>query len=320
MCSILPLRRQNTAQNFLLLNTKLRMKNRCLLALTLLLLSVWGSNGLQAQIDKGAPPPASAPAPALDSLISKGIMAAPMDASEGMLGISDKQLIDMLLFAVDGIGSLRIDLTQQDLKPHFMPIRTVGRYGNELSYALASCLEYYINLKKNPRDDVSPDFITQRIAANGLRLTLEAGLRFLAYEGSVSARVMGFDSPTLPPTAQTSERYKITNYLAIAGDSEDGRQKIAEIKRAITRGHPVVAEINADAGFRNQQGVSIWNPDSSQPVQRYTITIVAFNEAQQQFEIRMPWGVTWGNNGYIAVRYSDLERVVGKAYSMLPGM
>jgi hypothetical protein len=294
------------------------MKIKCLLAATVLLLSVW-SNGLRAQIDKGVPPP-SAPAPMPDSLISKGIMSAPAAADESMLGISDKQLIDMLMFAVDGIGSLSIDLTQQNLKPHFMPIRTVGRYGNELSYALASCLEYYINLKKNPRDDVSPDFITQRISASGLRLTLEAGLRFLAFEGSVSTRVMGFDSPTLPPADQTAERYKITNYLSIANDSHDGRQKIAEIKRAITRGHPVVAEISADAGFKNQRGVSVWNPDNSQPGQRYTVTIVAFNETQQQFEIRMPWGEQWGNNGYIAVRYSDLERVVGKAYSMLPGM
>jgi hypothetical protein len=293
------------------------MKIKFLPAVALLLFSVWG-NELLAQ--NPLPPSAAPAAPRPDSLISKGIMAAPAEAEEGMLGISDKQLIDMLMFAVDGIGSMSVDLTQQDLKPHFMPVRTVGRYGNELTYALASCLEYYINLKKNPRDDVSPDFITQRITANGLPLTLESGLRFLAYEGSVSTRVMGFDSPTLPPTIQTSERYKITNYLSIAGDSEDGRQKIAEIKRAITRGHPVVAEIRADPSFRNQQGVSVWNPDSSQPAQRYTVTIVAFNEAQQQFEIRMPWGVQWGNNGYIAVRYSDLERVVGKAYSMLPGM
>lgn len=237
-----------------------------------------------------------------------------------MLGISDKQLIDMLLFAVDGVGSLETDLSQQDLKPYFMPIRTIGRYGNELSYALASCLEYYINLKKNPTDDVSPDFITQRIAANGLRLTLEAGLRFLAFEGSVSARVMGFDSPTLPASAQTAERYKITNYLKIAGDSDDGRQKIAEIKRAITRGHPVVAEIAADAGFRNQRGASVWNPDRSQPTERFTVTIVAFNELQQQFEVRMPWSQQWGNNGYIGIRYSDLEQVIGKAYSMLPSI
>lgn len=262
----------------------------------------------------------SAPPPAPDSMMSKGYTPMQPSATESMLGISDKQLIDMLLFAVDGVGSLETDLSQQDLKPYFMPIRTIGRYGNELSYALASCLEYYINLKKNPTDDVSPDFITQRIAANGLRLTLEAGLRFLAFEGSVSARVMGFDSPTLPASAQTAERYKITNYLKIAGDSDDGRQKIAEIKRAITRGHPVVAEIAADAGFRNQRGASVWNPDRSQPTERFTVTIVAFNELQQQFEVRMPWSQQWGNNGYIGIRYSDLEQVIGKAYSMLPSI
>ena len=65
---------------------------------------------------------------------------------------------------IEGVGgSARELLQQQSVKAYMMPVRKVGARGTELSYMLASCLEYYVNLDKNYKLNLSPDYITLSI-------------------------------------------------------------------------------------------------------------------------------------------------------------
>ena len=66
------------------------------------------------------------------------------------IGVADPEMFDNLMVLVPEIGShSRNVLERQNLKPFMMPVRQVGFRGDDMCYTLTSCLEYYLNLKKN---------------------------------------------------------------------------------------------------------------------------------------------------------------------------
>ena len=84
------------------------------------------------------------------------------DASNTVaLGVTNNALFDDLMTTIAGVGSnSRLIQEQQSLKPYMMPVRQLGFRGADWSYMLASCLEYYVNINRNYKDNLSPDYIS----------------------------------------------------------------------------------------------------------------------------------------------------------------
>ncbi|RME99064.1 MAG: hypothetical protein D6772_08210, partial [Bacteroidetes bacterium] len=115
------------------------------------------------------------------------------------LGVGDQQLIDQLMVVVAGVGSRSRELQQQQsLKSFLMPVRQLGFRGVDWSYTLAVCLEYYVNLQRNFKDNLSPDYISVGVRSLGQQATVPQGLAFLAKEGTVSAAIMPYDAAEVP--------------------------------------------------------------------------------------------------------------------------
>lgn len=252
-------------------------------------------------------------------LASSAAWAQPTRSVKGPLGIQDESLFEMLLYTAPGIGSnSRQSLEQQSLKAYLMPVRSLGQRGSDWSYALASCLEFYVNLNNNYKDNLSPDYISLSLQSAGQRPGLEEGLRFLALNGDVSAAIVPFDAPSIPPSIYGARVYRIDNFLHLFRDITKGRQKVFEVKRALMRGNPILVDLLADADFRQQMGQQTWVPNPAAATARFASVVVGFDENKQAFELRMPWGNDWGANGYIWVSYDDFERVAQNGYALLP--
>lgn len=235
------------------------------------------------------------------------------------IGIADAELMDQLLLHVPGVAlnTGRQSLEVQNLKPYLMPVRRVGFRGSEWSYVLASCLEFYVNLNRNYKDNLSPDYINLSLKASGERPDLTHGLRFLATNGTVSAAIMPYDAGAIPQGVFATTAYRIANFLHLFREVTRGREKIFEVRKALTRGNPVIVEMQTGSNFNSLQGALYWEPDGSTG-QRHTLLVVGYDETRQAFELQSAFGSAWGDDGYLYVRYPDFEKYALNGYAMVP--
>lgn len=241
-----------------------------------------------------------------------------LKSEQSVFGTADLDQISRLMYTVPGIGRDPRDmLERQSIKPYMMPVRKIGPRGSELSYILASCLEYYVNLNQNYKDNLSPDFLSLNLEGAGKRLTPQEAFRFLADQGTVSASIMPFGSTTIPNAVYATKKYQIANYLHVVRDVMKGRQKVFEVRKAIIRGNPVVVELLADGSIRSLIRQDTWKPPS-QPTELFPLMVVGYDETRQAFEVMGCWGSTWGDSGYLWIRYDDFEKYAQDGYVMVP--
>jgi hypothetical protein len=245
---------------------------------------------------------------------------APRDGSAvKSLGIADQQQIDQLMVVIAGVGSRSRELQQQQsLKPFLMPVRQLGFRGADWSYTLAMCLEYYVNLKRNFKDNLSPDFISVGLRSMGQNATLSRGLEFLAKEGTVSAAIMPYDADQIPTAVYATTKYRINNYLHLFQTLASVREKTFEVRKALIRGNPVIVEFQADDTFSQLSATRSWEGNTTTPNARYALLVVGFDEARQAFEVRSSWGPQWADNGYLWISYNDFGQGALNGYVMVP--
>lgn len=233
------------------------------------------------------------------------------------IGVSDSKLFDDLMVLVPDIGSHSRDvLERQNLKPFMMPVRQLGFRGDDMCYTLTSCLEYYLNLKKNYKINLSPDYISLSLAATGRAPSAKDVLNFLVKDGTVNAAILPYDAGEITNAVFATQKYKINNYLYLFNGSSRGLQKIFETKKALIRGNPVIVEFKADESvttFREHE----WGPARSGEY-RYSFIVVGFDEAAKTFELRSNFGNDWANNGYIHISYDSFGELATGAYVMVP--
>lgn len=243
------------------------------------------------------------------------------DASQlQAIGITDQSKFDQLLMAIPGVGSnSRLIQEQQSLKPYMMPVRKMGFRGADWSYMLASCLEYYVNLKQNFKDNLSPDYISLSLQSLGQKPSIAQGLNFLTQTGTVSAAIVPYDAAQIPQSVYATTKYQINNYLHLFQSFASEREKIFEIRKALMRGHPVLIEIKADANFPSLTNTRVWETPRTLGDYSYTLLLVGYDENTESFELRSSWGSNWANNGYLWVKYNDLANAAVNGYVMVAG-
>lgn len=233
-----------------------------------------------------------------------------------VFGVSDVQTIDLLMPTIEGVGgTARELLQQQNIKAYMMPVRKIGARGSELTYMLASCMEYYINLDKNYKLNLSPDYITLNIEAKGQKASPLEAFQFLSQQGTVNAAIMPYDASALTEAVYAAPKYKISNYLHLFREVTPGRQRVYEVRKALMRGNPVLVEVKADANARNMVGRT-WQT-SGAGTETYPLVVVGYDEAQQALELMSCWGRNWGSNGYIWMSYDDFGKYVINGYVLV---
>jgi len=236
------------------------------------------------------------------------------------MGIEDADQIDQFMAFVPNIGNSRGMLTTQSVKPYLMPVRRIGQRGTLISYALATCLELYANNDKNYKVNLSPDYISLSLQSLGQQVSLEEAFRFLIEYGTVNAAIVPYDATQISSTVYATPKYTILNYLHLFRPVTTGRQKVFEVRKALTRGNPVLVELKVDAAFKNLSDVDTWLPTAgtANSPYLYPLVVVGFDEDREAFEVGSAWGSRWANDGYVWVKYSDFEKYALHGYVMVP--
>ncbi|MEO0341225.1 MAG: C1 family peptidase [Bacteroidota bacterium] len=251
-------------------------------------------------------------------LLNAILIAQPQTKS--ILGIENAEMVDRLMLRVPGTSVTdNANLREQSIKPYMMPVRRAeGNHTNE-SYLLASCLEYYVNLNKNYKVNLSPDFIALNLQSQGKLVDFKSAFQLMAETGTVSAAIMPYGSPRLTAAVYATQKFKISNYLILFRSVTKPRQKIFELRKALVRGNPVIVELNVDEQFQNAYARNTVEL-SNQSKQQMAVLVVGFDQEKEAFEISSPYGTAWGKGGYIWVSYADLARQSTAAYVMVPEM
>ncbi len=234
------------------------------------------------------------------------------------IGITDLSLIDQMMEPIPGIGKKTSELIQrQNVKSYMMPVRRVEMPDDELSYIIASCLEFYVNLDRNYKVNLSPDYIALNLRNTGRKVTPQAAFELLANDGTVSAAILPFGSRKLNSGVYATQKYRITNFLHLFRDVTRDRQKTFETRKALLRGHPVIVQLNANDSARDQNNKRYWKI-SGERDKAMPFIVVGYDELEEAFEITSSWGSHWGENGYIWLSYDEFEKHAVNGYVLVP--
>ena len=235
------------------------------------------------------------------------------------LAVADYALIDQLMLRIPGVAAdANANLQEQSVKAYMMPVRRSEKPTMFASYMLASCLEYYTNLEKNYKVNLSPDYIALNLQAQGRDLSLIDAFQFLAREGTVSAAIMPYGAGTITNAVYATPKFRILHYLHVIRPVTKDRQKVFELRKALLRGNPILVEVQADASLSKAEGVSEWHSRSQHNTQKYQLIVVGFDEDREAFEVMSAWGSRWGRGGYLWVPYNDLAACAQNGYVLVP--
>jgi len=114
-------------------------------------------------------------------------------------------------------------------------------------------------------------------------------------------------------------RYKLKEYLKLFGLREQNYAKVAETRKALSEGKPVVMGMRVQNSF--QTAFNIYEPDSI-PLGNHAMTVIGYDDNklgpdEGAFEIVNSWGDDWGNEGYMWVRYQDYAEAVHYGFELV---
>jgi len=236
------------------------------------------------------------------------------------IGISAPELIEQMMVTMPGLGSnAKSMMNQQSVKSYLMPPRQAGQRGTSMSYLLSACMEFYSNFKKNYKVNLSPDFVTLSLEKEGNQ-DLKNALRFLVTDGTVSADIMPYDSPSIPRSAGATDKYRISNYLQIFRETHRDNQKVFETQKALMRGNPVIVELQVPPGFEKISRTRFWTSTGSPAGEPKILPfmVVGYNIELESFEVLSAWGPEWGSDGYLWVDFDDFGEIARNGFVMVP--
>jgi hypothetical protein len=232
------------------------------------------------------------------------------------LGVESAELIDQLMIVMPGVGhDSREMLEEQSVKTYMMPPRLTNPDGNPATYALATCLEYYVNFDRNYKVNLSPDYIDLSLTERQIR----EAFAFLVTNGTVSAAIMPYGAATISPGVHATPKYQIENFLLIYREEVRERQKIFQTRKALMRGNPVLIEMDVPEDFQDLKSTASWdNASRSGKGSTEYLVVVGYDENREAFEVMGTYGSTWGRNGYLWIPYDDFGKRAKIGYVIVP--
>jgi hypothetical protein len=111
-----------------------------------------------------------------------------------------------------------------------------------------------------------------------------------------------------------ASKYKIKTYRRL---SNTGVSTVDAIQKSLSEGNPVVIGMAIYSSFSYAKGV--WSGVQDNYRGGHAMTIIGYDDNKYggSFELMNSWGATWGNGGFIWVKYSDMLTNCKEYYEMV---
>lgn len=154
-------------------------------------------------------------------------------------------------------------------------------------------------------------------------IAIKDAMHMLKYQGAVRYQDFQNECPCeLNDTVITKGlRHTIADYQRLFHQRDLAEKKIESVRHSLARAQPVVLGMRCPPSFENAVDQIVWKPKESpeEPVFfGHALCIIGYDDVRYggAFEIQNSWGTSWGNEGYIWVKYSDFVNFAKYAYSI----
>lgn len=196
-----------------------------------------------------------------------------------------------------------------DFTSCLQPVRNQGGEGTCVGHALTAVMGYQQNVLAEPGKVPDREVLSPRDAYEGARMlepvngdgaTPRSALKWAQRQGICREDLWPYTPGTRgTPSGQTSaSRYanRVITYARVPLTP-------AAVRAALYWHGPVLAVINADAGFQ-ATGKDGWCRSSGPAAGQHAIAISGWDDSRQAFRIRNSWGTNWGAGGDAWLPYS----------------
>ena len=124
-----------------------------------------------------------------------------------------------------------------------------------------------------------------------------------------------------------AKKYKIEEYTALwENDYSDNQSKVNRVKKSISEKKPIIIAMICPNSFDDVGKDGLWRPTENpydkingRQHGRHAMCVVGYDDSKYggAFEIQNSWGTTWGDNGYVWIKYSDFSRFVYQAFELV---
>ena len=169
----------------------------------------------------------------------------------------------------------------------------------------------------------SPSFVYNQLkkgddCRNGI--SLDQALNILKTTGALSINEFAFDcSRKVTDIDKRVASYsKIIEYRVIA--NRETEKKSPFIKKSLAEGNPVVIAFDCPNSFMTAKQVLKPEANEYKEFNRgHGMVVIGYDDSKfgGSFEVMNSWGTYWGNDGFIRVKYSDMDFFCKYAFELL---
>ena len=148
-------------------------------------------------------------------------------------------------------------------------------------------------------------------------------LSFLTEKGDCLARQFDFEinnCEQMPDSSVTTaaRRYAIQDYLTLFGTQEKPEIKILRVKKVLAAQKPVIVGMSVLRNFYDLKNAQYWHPTlgNTNPAGGHAMVVVGYDERREAFRLMNSWGKTWGDNGFIWIKYKDFGDYCKYAFAL----
>jgi hypothetical protein len=143
-------------------------------------------------------------------------------------------------------------------------------------------------------------------------------LWLLKYQGVIKLNQFPYACNTFPSDYNKTQASsnKILNYNRLSNTYMTRDQKLRSVKKSLSNNRPIVIGVYCYRSFYYAKGA--WNGSKDQNLGGHAMCIVGYDDNMYggAFEILNSWGTSWGNSGYIWMKYDDFMDIAYEFYEM----
>ncbi len=115
-----------------------------------------------------------------------------------------------------------------------------------------------------------------------------------------------------------ARNYRIKDFTRIFGADESEDIKVDGVKRSLLNGNPVIIGFKVENSFFSAK--TVYEPDNLGTEGGHAMCVIGYDDDKYggSFELVNSWGSSWGNDGFMWVRYADFAKYTRYAFEMIP--
>jgi hypothetical protein len=255
------------------------------------------------------------------------------DIHTGLLMEQDKEtpVLPDLGVKLDPAKDIMVDLKPYAPKPQDQGLLP-SCVGWSVGYGALTIMEArrknWINTDLVTKEAFSPLFIYNQLAIDKdceyAGASFPSAFRFLKNQGTCKKEefnIANDDCSVLPDKIVKRNAYnnRIKDYYQLFVKEATAKEKVDKTRVSLAQGFPVIVGMYLTPDFRDvTKKDPTWRPQPTPEEELYphAMVVVGYNDVRQSFEIMNSWDTSWGNDGFVWVKYKDFAEYCVLAYQI----